>query len=391
MYIKKTAIITSAILFVFAQAAFSQNSLVGKDKLVQVGNTIITKTELDKRTQEFTKLSAIYGKTFTDKEVLETMIDEALVRKKLQEEDNSIVLDEAMYKNQLDTMKKQFNDANKKQNPKYAYSDSDFVNYIIGQGMTYEKFEKDLKDKVKVQQIIQKMSQMKMAKLQNKKYDSPTDFPVKFPDDNGNLLDYNSIEDIYKFNADKFVMPGYVEVKHILVLTIGAEGKFSDAQKADAKLKIEEAYSRLTQKKEDFNRVCLLYTEDIQSKAEIVHPETKVTHRGYLGPIPLEGQGALIVKKQFGDKILPELERLKRGDISSIVEGTNGYHIFYCVDRNEGGKRPLEKVKGEIVNYIKNIESNIIMQDTYKELIDGIKAKTTITWFMKEYEPARKK
>ncbi len=126
-------------------------------------------------------------------------------------------------------------------------------------------------------------------------------------------------EDIAKAYAEDKT----ASVRHILLLT---QGK-TDAEKAEARKKIEEILSR-AKAGEDFAALAKQYSEDPGSK------DNGGLYKDF-------GRGAMV--KPFEDAAFS----VPVGEISGIVETTYGFHILQIVDRKKE-TRPLDEAKGEI-------------------------------------------
>ncbi len=358
---------------------------VKSNNVVKVGKNIITQAELDKTYNEMKSMEAVYGKELSKKEILEMMIDDYLLKDRVKEE--TLILDENQFNQELNMMKYQYAQMKTQADSNYKYSDEDFKRYVETDGkMTYAAFEDKIKQKVLGQQFITKMATPKLQALDRKTFESSKDFPVEIPGANGVLSKYNSLREIYEENEQSFLVPTQIVLKHIYFRTIDAEGAQMKADdKAAVKERAKDCHARL-KKGEEFDKLCLIYSDDGATKEEYTDPASKETHRGYIGPFPLSGQYAKITREKYGDTIFEAFNQLKAGQFSDICESQYGFHIFYAIEKKEKTILSFEESKSTIVQQLKNYEMQKINQETYLELMKDLRKKAEIKYYMKEYE-----
>lgn len=159
----------------------------------------------------------------------------------------------------------------------------------------------------------------------------------------------------YDSHPDSFRRPEEVKASHILIkVDSGAD----DAEKADAKKRLEEIRKRL-KKGEDFAAVATELSEGPSSK-----------NGGDLGYF---SRGRMV--KPFEDAAFA----LKTGDISDIVETQFGYHIIKRTDQRPEAVIPFEDVQDRLRESIKNDKS----QKRIAEYVAGLKEKAKIERYMK--------
>ena len=347
----------------------AQTIIKGNDRVVKVNKTVITANELENTFNEVNKLSAVYGRTFTKKEVLKTMIDEELLKSEVRKQ--NLVLDENQVKQEVDQIRYQYSEMMYQSNPNFKFNESEFRAYIEKEGnMTYQKFEDKIKDKVLVRQYIMKRVEKKFASIDQKTY----------PD-----------ADLRKFRQDnlsQFVQPNSIEVKHIFLRTVLADGKtqLPASEKAIVKKRMDDILKRI-KNGESFDSLCELNSEDVESR-DRVNPKTNKVDRGYLGVMPIGGEAAEVVKEQFGfdQATLDKLYALGANKLSEVIESKVGYHIFYVIDKMEERIIPFEEAKQQIIQYMKAKEKEQLFMEEYKGLIDDLNAKAEITYFKEEYK-----
>lgn len=359
------------LLFIFICttifSSFSQTLLVGKDKVVKVGNKIITYSELKRAQNELNKLSPVLGKTHTEKEILQIMIDEEIIKVAI-DNDPSLILNENAYNQEMESLKYQYTAMMTEKNPEFKFTETGFKNYIETEAkITFADFEKKIRQKVLANQLIMKKAQTRLQALSAKKYPEQQ------------LIDYRSN------NLHRFVSPRSVELKHIFFKTVGGGGKLPDSEKAIIKKKAQDVLKRL-QKGENFDELCLIHTDDIQSR-DVKNPKTGQVDRGYIGNIPISGEYAELAKQQFGSTIFSAIFTYKKGTYSPIMESPFGFHIFYIVNNQPERIIPYEEARDQIIYVFKIQEQNEIVQSEYKKLVDELRKSTTVIYYRDDLKP----
>ena len=365
----KKIFLTTVTMTMITILSYGQTIIKGNDRVVKVNKTVITVNELEKTYSEVSKLSSVYGKQFTKKEVLQTMIDEELLKTEVKTK--SIVLDENQVKQEIDSVKYQYSQLMLSQNPNFAFNENEFRAYIEKEGnMTYTKFEDKIKDKVLVKQHIMKRIEKKLMDIDQK----------QFPD--------SELRKFRNDNLSQFVQPDSVEVKHIFLRTVLADGKTSlpKNEKDIVKKRIDDILRRI-KAGADFNQLCELNSEDIESR-DRVNPKTNKIDRGYLGVMPVSGEAAEMVKEQFGfsQDVLDKLFSLGKGKYSDVIESRVGYHIFAITEKVSERIIPYEEAKDQIVQYMKIRDKEKLFMDEYKALIDELRKKAEIVYYREEYK-----
>lgn len=362
-------LVISILLISISLPVFSQTIIKGSDRIVKINKTVITRDELEKTYNEINKLAPLYGKSFTKKEVLQTMIDEVLLRNEIKTK--GLIVDENQVKQEINKIKYQYTQLMSQQNPNFQYSEEGFKAYLMKEGnITYEKFEEKIKEKVLVNQYLFKKAEAKLRAVDQKVY---TDSELrKFRND----------------NLSQFVQPDSVEVKHIFLRTVLGDGKtpIPATEKEIVRKRITDILARL-KKGENFDQLCELNSEDIESR-DRVNPKTGKLDRGYLGVMPVTGEYAEQLKEIYGfsQKNLEDLFNLGTGKYSDIIESRVGFHIFYIVAKIPERIIPYEEAKSQIVEYFKLREKEKIFVEEYQNLIKELREKAEITYYVDEFK-----
>jgi parvulin-like peptidyl-prolyl isomerase len=231
--------------------------------------------------------------------------------------------------------------------------------------MTYYKFEDNIRDNVMVRQFIAKRNEKKIQDLSQKVYSD------------------SKLEEFYDANVGEFVVPKYVELKHIFLSTIDLTNgaKMNENEKAIVRKRIDDINARLV-KGESFDSLCELNSEDKESRDRI-NPKTKKLDRGYLGILTRKDE---VAKKQFGEDTFNLLFNLQKGKYSGVVQSEVGYHIFFCVDKKDQSIMPFDEAKPQIVNYFRLMDQDKIVKDDFAALIKELRGKASIEYYMNEFK-----
>jgi peptidyl-prolyl cis-trans isomerase C len=163
------------------------------------------------------------------------------------------------------------------------------------------------------------------------------------------------INDFYTKNPDKFQEPEAVHVAHIL---IRVPENADAAAKAKAKAEATSVLAEL-KKGGDFAALAKQHSQDPGSAA----------NGGDLGFVP-RGQ------------TVPAFEQaafaLKPGQLSGVVESPFGFHIIKMIAHRDGRKVPLEEVKTQLQQFLRQQQ----MQEKTAAYVDQLKSKAKIEILM---------
>lgn len=379
----KKYLLTMIILSVATSMFHTANLSVGKDKIVKINNRVITLQELETKYTEFSKVF-VEGKAPSKKEILEKMINEELILTEAKNAKN-IILDENMVKQYVDYSKRLYLEKMKSKDSNFTYTDDKFKQYLEKEeATTYEKFESKLKETVLGEQYLMKRIETQVNKLREKKYTSPSDFPIKLYSSKGVLKSYNSIKEYYDDNLDQFLIKSPVYLKHIFKLTVAQSGNkivpFPTEEKARMKKQMDDIYARLL-KGESFDSLCEINSDD-QPSREYMDKKTGKYKRGYIGPVANSPETIQAFGKELFDKILT----LPVGKYSPVLEGRMGYHIFFVIEKKDHAVLEFEDIKDDLVNVFKQSELEQMRQDDYDKLVKELRQKASITYYNEEYK-----
>ncbi len=267
-------------------------------KVAEVNGTVISKVEFDKELGRVQQRFMGHGRTPTaeqlkglNKQVLDNLIGRELLLQETKKQ--GIVVDEAEYTAQLETIKKRFpsEEQFKKMMKKMKLSDAD-IKTQIKQGMAIEKMiDKNFVQKLKISDEEVK-----------KEYDD---------------------------NLEFFKTPERVRASHILIKVDASADK---EKKEEARKKLEGIRQRL-KKGEDF--------------AALAKEFSDCPSGGKGGDLGLFGRGQMV--KPFEEAAFA----LKPNEVSDIVETMFGFHLIKVVEKKDAATVPFAQVKERIAQQLK--------------------------------------
>lgn len=297
------------------------------DKLAVVNGTAITQADVDREINPFLR-GSLKGEQLEEakKKVLENLINMELLYQQAQKE--GMKIDETVLNERLEGWKKRFKD------------EEELKKVLERINLSEAELKTNMKRGMLIQEIIsQKISpKISVSEEEAKLY--------------------------YDTHINVFKKPDEVKASHIL---IKVEAKADEAQKAEARKKIEDIQKRV-KKGEDFAALAKEFSQCPSS--------AKGGDLGYFR------RGQMV--KPFEDAAF----KLKPGELSDIVKTSFGFHLIKVTDKKPGGTTPYETVKGRVEQFLKN-------EKTQKETelyLEEIKKDAKIERFSKETteQPAEK-
>ena len=168
------------------------------------------------------------------------------------------------------------------------------------------------------------------------------------------------IKDYYEENMDQFIEEKKVKVRHILLKV--KEG--ASEEEKDKIRKKAERILKLAEKGEDFARLAKRYSEGPSAK-----------QGGELGYI---SRGQMV--KEFEDAVFS----MKKGEIRGPVKTRFGYHIIKVEDIEEKRIRPIEEVREEIREILKERRAQELAYEKAVELWDHMPYEANLSDYAKE-------
>ena len=316
------ALVTTIALVSFASQTQAAQKQPSKDAVAVVNGSVISRSEFDAEIgrvqQRFSSMGQPLSNTRLSeikKEILENFIDRELLYQASQK--NGIKIDEAAVNEQLAAMKKRFP------------SKAEFNKALSKMNISEAAITSQLKRNMAIKELIDKQFVQK----------------ITIPDKESKVY--------YESNPELFKQPEQVQASHIL---IKVDSKADDAQKSEARNKIEEIQKRL-QKGEDF---AALAKEFSQCPSNAKGGDLGYFRRGQMVP-PFE-------QAAFG---------LKPGTISDIVETNFGYHLIKVIDKKSESTIPYNDVKERLEQHLKQKK----IQKEITSYVDKLKAKAKVERF----------
>lgn len=301
------------LLILFVVTAFSEEKEPRGEKLAVVNGVVITKVDFDRKLNQVKQHMLRRGQQISDErlakiktDVLETMINEELL---FQESRNKgITVDPEAVATDLERIKKGF------------VTDADFKKFIAESGLT----EAELQSDIERGNVINKLIDKQITAL------------VVIPD--------QEIRTFYDTHPNSFKKSEQVRASHIL---IKAGSQAEPSAKDEKKAKLQKIQKRLKDG-EDFGMLAKEFSE--------CPSKTKGGDLGYFG------RGKMV--KPFEDVAF----KLKKGEVSDIVETQFGYHLIKVVDKRSASVMGYEDVKDKIGQYLKQEKTGKELKRYIEEL-----------------------
>ena len=315
-------LVTALALVSFTSQTPAAQNQPSKDAVAVVNGSVISRSEFDaeigRAQQRFSSMGQPLSSTRLSeikKEILDNFINRELLYQASQK--NGIKVDEAAVNEQLTALKKRFP------------SEAEFNKALSKMNISGVIITSQLERNMAIKEFIDKQFAQK----------------ITIPDKESKAY--------YESNPDLFKQPEQVQASHIL---IKVDSKADDAQKSEARNKIEEIQKRL-QKGEDF---AALAKEFSQCPSNAKGGDLGYFRRGQMVP-PFE-------QAAFG---------LKPGTISDIVETNFGYHLIKVIDKKSESTIPYNDVKERLEQHLKQKK----IQKEITSYVEKLKAKAKVERF----------
>lgn len=225
-------------------------------------------------------------------------------------------------------------------------------------GISSDKFRKDLKDEVKMKKLVETLSKVQISDADAKKF--------------------------YNENLNKFKYPDKVRASHILIAAnpeeikekITSDPANKGLSKEELQVKINE---ELASQKAKAEKILAEVKKNPADFAKIARENSDDTASAKKG-----GDLGFFAKQEMVEPFAKVAFAQKPNTISGIVQSPYGYHIILVTDRMKAGQEPLAKVKDEVVAYLENQAQVKVLEN----LIESLKKQAKIEYVNPEYNPA---
>ena len=285
--ILKGTIRMAAFCLILSACAFARAEVVDK-VLAVVNDEVVTQREFDR---VYLPIKEAYETNFQGEElqqrldaaragILEQLIDAKLVVSLAKKK--NVKIDEEELKRRIGTIKG------------YYTTEEEFLKALDDKGTNMTEFEKDVKDQMLAQELVNQEVSSKI-----------TVTPAE-------------VEDIYNKNRERLVAPLRVKLRSILI----RKGEGVDT--AAAKKKADDILA------------------EIKNGADFAAVATQKSEGPYA---PEGGDMGYVAPGQMIKEIDDVVFNMKPGDVSPVVDTAIGYHIFKVEDRQEA--RPMDLAEVE--------------------------------------------
>jgi peptidyl-prolyl cis-trans isomerase SurA len=330
-------------------------SALGAQVLDKTASTVrLTKTEsitVSQLQKTISQYETSYKRTLTTderKQVLDMLVSNILLTQAAARD--NVVISDAQMKTVITNAETQMGSV---MGLGRAMSDTELEAYIKSQGMAYDMWKKNLRDQqTQILYVQQKRKSM---------FDA-----VKPATD-------QEIQEYYDSNKQKFFMDDMVTLKHIFIDTRQLTAK-DDKDKAE-----KHAQDILKELKAgaSFNDLVMKYSEETKTKYS----------GGILGTVLRSNAQA---KQVFGASFFDAIFKLKKGEVSGVIQSNVGYHIVLVTEKYDARLYALDdKIPPDNKKLIRDAVSASIatqreadvFKDAQADVIAELKKKAEIKTF----------
>lgn len=165
------------------------------------------------------------------------------------------------------------------------------------------------------------------------------------------------LRDEYKNNKDKYYQPERYEIRQIFI-----QRSYNESEDKKQLALAQRIRRKLLRKRSTFSELAKKYSQS---------PEAK--KGGYLGYVKLS---------QLPVEFSMYLPKMRKYQISKIIETPFGYHIVQLLDKVPAYNRPLKEVKGEIIEKLKRQK----VDKKFAKWLSELEKKSVITIYYNYFE-----
>ena len=346
----KVAVFALLAMFVFTGCSLKKND----NDLIKINNTVITKKEFDKAYESVTSNNMFAQMGIDLKEDTDNIFALMMREKVVAELIVKALLNEEIEKNKITVNREEKAKAEKEVVDRFG-SKEQFEQILKMNGITYDKFQKDIEEEVKLKKFVESISLVSVGESEAKKY--------------------------YDANQDKFKYPKRVRASHILIASNPMQIQMQ--LRADNKDISQEELEKKTNKIMADN---LKKAEDILKKvknAPTTFAKAAKEHSQDTASAIRGGDLGFFAKEEMVEAFANKAFEMAPNTISDVVQTPYGYHIIMVTDRNEAGVLSFEQSKKDIINYLESQDK----VDILKNKIEALRKEAKIEYYDENYNP----
>ena len=339
-------------MFVFTGCSLKKND----DAIVKVNNTVITKSDFEKAYDSVTSNNMFSQMGIDLKNDRENVFSLMMQEKVISELIVNALVNNEMEKLKINVSKEELEQAEKEILAKFGSKDQ-FMQILKANGVTYDKFKKDLEEEIKIKKFVDTIGIVSVGEAEAKKY--------------------------YLNNLDKFKYPQKVRASHILIVAnpeqIKAKLKEDNKDITDEELnkKTEEEMNTLKKQAEELHAKVKKAPSTFAKIAKENSQDVMTAQRG--------GDLGFFAKDEMVEAFSNKAFSMKPNTISEVVQTPYGYHIIMVTDRAEAGTLSFEQSKKDIINFLESQDK----VDILKNKIEALRKDAKIEYLDENYNPEK--
>lgn len=346
----KVAVFALLAMFVFTGCSLKNND----NNIMKINDTVITKAEFDKAYESVTSNNMFSQMGIDLKKDPDNVFALMMKEKVVAELIVKALLNEEIEKNKITVSKEELAMGEAEIVDKFGSKDQ-FLQVLKVNGVTYDKFKKDLEDEIKLKKFVDSIAMVSIGESEAKKY--------------------------YNENIDKFKYPKRVRASHILIS--------SNPEQIKAKLREDNkdiTDEELASKTDEIMAQNKKKAEELQAKvkkapstfAKVAKENSQDTASAIRG-----GDLGFFAKEEMVEAFANKAFSMAPNTISEVVQTPYGYHIIMVTDRNEAGTMTFEQSKKDIISYLEGMDK----VDIFKNKIEALRKEAKIEYFDENYNP----
>lgn len=346
----KIAVFALMAMFIFTGCSLKKND----NDLIKINDTVITKSEFDKAYESVTSNNMFAQMGIDLKKDPDNVFALMLKEKVVSELLVKALLNDEMEKRKITVSKEELETGEKEIVDRFGTKDQ-FMQVLKLNGVTYDKFKKDLKDEIRLKKFVDSIAMVSIGETEAKKY--------------------------YDENIDKFKYPKRVRASHILIA----------ANPEQIKATLRKDNKGITD--EELNVRFELQMQERLQKAESIQARVKKAPSTFAKEAKENSQDAasairggdlgFFAKDEMVEAFANKAFEMAPNTISEVVQTPYGYHIIMVTDRNEAGTLSFEQSKKDIINYLESLDKVSILKNKVEEL----RKEAKIVYLNEDYNP----